>query len=206
MKQELKSKRSREMILKSGLELFSNQGYRATSMKEVANSAGISIGRVYHHFQSKLEIFTTLLDQYWERLKNPDLKLNRLSTEAVFPDDFSEIVEAIREVVEENKASIMLIYIDVIEFKGEHIQRFYENMALRFKTAYGPRFAELEAQGRLNKGADLLFAVMLTFRFFFQYYLVETSFGVKDHFGFTSKEVTEKAKNLLLHGLLKQEA
>ncbi len=206
MKQELKSKRSREMILKSGLELFSNQGYRATSMKEVANSAGISIGRVYHHFQSKLEIFTTLLDQYWERLKNPELKLNRLSTEAVFPDDFSEIVEAIREVVEENKASIMLIYIDVIEFKGEHIQRFYENMALRFKTAYGPRFAELEAQGRLNKGADLLFAVMLTFRFFFQYYLVETSFGVKDHFGFTSKEVTEKAKNLLLHGLLKQEA
>ena len=96
----------------------------------------------------------------------------------------------------------MLIYIDVIEFQGEHIQRFYRNMAANFKAAYESRFTELHQEGRLNQQADPLFAVMMIFRFLFQYYMVETSFGVEDHFGFDSDAVAGKVQDLILHGLL----
>ena len=206
VKQEIKSKRSRDLILNAGLELFSSQGYKATSMKEISQKAGISIGRVYHHFENKLQIFTQLLDLYWERLGDPEVALNRLSAAARFPDDFVDIVGAIREVVENNRDYIMLIYIDVIEFQGEHIQRFYRDMAERFKQAYSERFNELGEQGKLSEKADPLFAVMLTYRFFFHYFLVETTFGVEDHFGFTSEEVAAKAQQVILHGLLKDRA
>lgn len=202
MKQQLKSKRSKELILEAGLALFSKQGYRATSMKEIAERAEISIGRVYHHFTNKLEIFTTLLDRYWGRLQNPDLKLNQLILSASFPDDFTDLALAIEEIVRGNQDYIMLIYIDVIEFSGEHIKRFYGNMADRFRGVYGERFAEQQKEGRFKEDSDPLFAVMLTFRFFFHYFLVETSFGVEGHFGLESKDVIEKARQTILHGLL----
>ncbi|MDJ0838875.1 MAG: TetR/AcrR family transcriptional regulator [Acidobacteriota bacterium] len=203
MKQATKSQRSKDSILQAALELFSSQGYKATSMKEIATRAELSIGRVYHHFTNKLEIFTLLLDQYWERLTDPNLKMNQLSARAAFPDDFEPLVDAIEEVVLENKAYIMLIYIDVIEFQGEHIRRFYADMADNFRKVFGPGFEDPQRKRSFNPDADPLFAVMLTFRFFFQYFLVETSFGVDNHFGLDLKEVIAKAKQLLLHGLLK---
>lgn len=202
MKQALKSQKSIQLVLDAGLDRFSKQGYRATSMKQIAQQAGISTGRVYHHFDNKLAIFTQLLDQYWEYLADPELTLNRLSQAAQFPDDFTDLANAIREVVAEKKAYINLIYVDVIEFHGEHIQRFYRGMADRFKKTYGPRFQALRDAGRLKPDADPLFAVMMTFRFFFHYFLVETSFGVEDHFGFGTQEVIRKAQQTILHGLL----
>ena len=174
-------------------------------MKDIAQRAGISTGRVYHHFQNKLQVFTTLLDHYWSYLEDPRLKLNQLSHAARFPDDFSEIALAIREIVAEKQAYINLIYIDVIEFQGEHIQRFYEKMADRFKQVYGSHFEKLRAEGRLQREADPLFAVMMTFRFFFHYFMVEKSFGVVDHFGFTTEQVIAKAQQTILHGLLQPE-
>jgi len=202
MKQTLKSKISREKILAAGLELFSSQGYRGSSVKEIADRAGISTGRLYHHFENKLQLFSVLLDQYWERLLNPETELNQLIARAAFPDDIPELARAIGKVVAENTAFIKLIYVDMIEFQGEHINRFYRNMAANFRKAYRKRFQELREAKRLNPGADPLFAVMMTFRFFFQYYLVESSFGVANHFGFSSEEVIKKAEATLLHGIM----
>ncbi len=202
MKQQLKSQRSRELILQAGLLCFSKSGFKGTSMKDIAQQADISIGRVYHHFRSKSDIFSELLNTYWSVLEDPDSKLNRLVNEANFPDDIAELALAIKAIVEDNKQYIMLIYIDVIEFHGEHINRVYANMAANFRQAYQSRFDELSADQKLRKGADPLFAVMLTYRFFFHYFLVETSFGVADHFGFSSDAVIEKTQDLILHGLL----
>ena len=41
-----------------------------------------------------------------------------------FPDDLEEMAAAIEQVVADNSAYILLIYIDVIEFKGRHIRTF----------------------------------------------------------------------------------
>ena len=202
MKQTLKSKLSREKILAAGLALFSSQGYRGSSVKEIADRAGISTGRLYHHFENKLQLFSVLLDQYWERLLNPESELNQLIARAAFPDDIPQLARAIGKVVADNTAFIKLIYVDMIEFKGEHINRFYRNMAANFRKAYRKRFQELRDAGRFDQGADPYFAVMMTFRFFFQYYLVESSFGVANHFGFTSEEVIKKAEATILYGIL----
>ncbi|MBO1317298.1 TetR/AcrR family transcriptional regulator [Acanthopleuribacter pedis] len=202
MKQSLKSQRSRELILAAGLRCFSQNGYKATSMKDIARGADISIGRVYHHFDNKLQVFTELLDNYWRRLEDPELPLNQLILKSNFPNDIPALAEAIRDIVVSNRESIMLIYIDVIEFQGTHIQRFYHNMAANFKNAFGDHFDRLRREGALHEDADPLFAVMMCFRFLFQYYLVETSFGVENHFGIESEEVGGKVSQLLLHGLL----
>jgi AcrR family transcriptional regulator len=204
-KQQSKSQASKRKILDAALQLFSTKGYNGTSIKDIAQLADISVGRLYHHFPNKLAMFTALLDEYWQILLNPDNKLNQLVNAARFPDDIAELATAIRDIVGERTDYIKLIYVDVLEFRGEHINRFYSRMAEGFRAAYGERFDKLRQQNVLNPEADPLFAVMMTYRFFFHYFLVETAFGVENHFGYSTGAVIDKTCKLVLHGLMQSQ-
>jgi AcrR family transcriptional regulator len=48
--------RTRERILRSATELFQQQGYRRTSIDDVAQAAGVAKGTVYVHFKNKAEL------------------------------------------------------------------------------------------------------------------------------------------------------
>ena len=60
MEQGEKSERSRAQILEAALDLFSRQGYRGTSIRDISKAAGVSTGSVYHHFNDKEELFDNL--------------------------------------------------------------------------------------------------------------------------------------------------
>ena len=186
--------------LEAALALFSSQGFRATSMREIADGAGLSVGNVYHHFPSKEAIFQRLLEQYWEHVLDPDLPLNRIFARADFPDDLEEMAAAIEEVVERFRPYILLIYVDVIEFQGEHIRSFYEGMAERFKRTYGGRFDERRRVGELGD-VDPMVAVMVATRWFFYFFTVEKCFGVPMHFGMRPEEAVAELIRLLRLGL-----
>ena len=53
---------TRDHILKSAAKLFRDQGYVATTLRQIADAAGIQAGSVYYHFRSKDEILTEILD------------------------------------------------------------------------------------------------------------------------------------------------
>jgi AcrR family transcriptional regulator len=65
--QQIKDER-REQILSAALFLFSTKGLSATKMQDVAASAKISQGLIYHYFPSKEAIFTTLIHSAFEKL------------------------------------------------------------------------------------------------------------------------------------------
>jgi AcrR family transcriptional regulator len=56
--------RRRDEILRAAAGLFATEGYRSTSMREVAAAAGILAGSLYHHFPSKEAIAVELVEQY----------------------------------------------------------------------------------------------------------------------------------------------
>jgi len=55
--------RTRELLLASATQLFGREGYAATSVERIAESAGFSKGAVYSNFESKEAIFLEVLDQ-----------------------------------------------------------------------------------------------------------------------------------------------
>jgi len=57
-------KGTKEAILDSAIELFSQKGYTETSMREIAVLAGIKPGSIYNHYASKQEILERMLDIY----------------------------------------------------------------------------------------------------------------------------------------------
>lgn len=200
-----RSKVSSGQALAAALELFSSQGFGATSMREIADRAGMSMGNLYHHFPSKDAIFQELLNDYWTRLLNPEHPLQQLFARADFPEDLEEMAAIIERVVEDNAPYILLIYVDVVEFSGEHIRSFYEGMAARFREIYGDKLEARKAAGELGD-VDPLMAVIAATRWFFYFFTVEKCFGAPMHFGMKPRQATEEFIRLLRYGLLPRAA
>ncbi len=203
MNQAEKSQRSRERILEAALQLFSSQGYRATSVRDIAAGAGVSTGNVYHHFPDKETIYLTLLDHYWEAIDDPDLPFNRTLATGTFPDNLEEVGHASRELVRVYRRYVALIYVDVVEFEGSHIRKFYAEMAQRYATFMATHDGAKALAARLRPGISPASAAMFATRFYLNYFAVEILFGVPNHFGKDSEAVVRETAEILRHGMLR---
>lgn len=54
---------TREQILDASLRLFSERGFARTSVRDIAQAAGITDAAIYYHFASKRDLFEALLDE-----------------------------------------------------------------------------------------------------------------------------------------------
>ena len=70
------AKETKERILAAALELFSQNGYAGTNIRELSASLGLVKSGVYKHFESKEAIWNALLDEmvayYGEHFGSPE--------------------------------------------------------------------------------------------------------------------------------------
>ena len=70
------AKDTKERILAAALDMFSQNGYAGTNIRELTASLGLVKSGLYKHFKSKEEIWNSLLDKmiayYDERFGSPD--------------------------------------------------------------------------------------------------------------------------------------
>jgi AcrR family transcriptional regulator len=59
-----KGERTRSLILETALEMFGERGYEETTMRAIAEEAGVALGNTYYHFRSKEH----LIQAYYERM------------------------------------------------------------------------------------------------------------------------------------------
>lgn len=67
----LQSEVMKSRLLETAFSLFSQKGFHAASIEEIAAAAGTSKANIYYHFKSKEGLFIALLDQYeaeWKKL------------------------------------------------------------------------------------------------------------------------------------------
>jgi hypothetical protein len=132
---------------------------------------------------------------------DPSLRLHGIFARAAFPDDLEEMAAAIEEVVDRFRPYILLIYVDVIEFQGEHIRTFYAGMAGRFQATYAETLRTKQERGEIGD-VDPMVAVMVATRWFFYFFTVEKCFGAPEHFGMTTERAVAEFIRLLRNGLL----
>ena len=109
---------TRLAIEDAAIELFMEQGYHATSMRQIAEHADLALGGIYNHFKSKEEIFEAIIVD-----KHPYKKILPLILEAEGEtmDDF--LGHAARVVIKELTSQpyyIKLMMIEIAEFNGAH--------------------------------------------------------------------------------------
>ena len=202
-RQVIRSERSRKHILDAALKLFSHRGYGATSVNDIAAEAGLSKGNLYHHFPDKETIFRELLDRYFLAMSQPDFPFNKALATGTFPENLEELGHAARDAVRNYREYVALIYVDVVEFDGTHVRKFYEDMATRFETFMKNHDMEQDLRGKLQEGLSPTSAVMLATRIFYNYFSIEIVFGVKDHFGKSTDEVVGEIARILRNGMLR---
>jgi AcrR family transcriptional regulator len=201
--QEERSERSRRQILDAALKLFSHRGYGATSVQEIAEAAGLSKGNLYHHFPDKETVFRALLDRYFQAMSQPEFPFNQALATGTFPENLEQIGRAARDMVRDYREYVALIYVDVVEFDGSHVRKFYEDMASRFDAFLKAHGLEGQLRDKLQEGLSPASAVMLATRIFLNYFSIEILFGVKDHFGKGTDEAVQEISRILRHGMLR---
>jgi len=202
MQREEKSERSRRAVLDAALHLFAHQGFRATAVRDIADRARVSTGNLYHHFPDKEAIFRALLDEYMEIVDTRRFPFTRAFHETDrFPDNIEQLGYAARASVTQFREYLALFYVDVIEFGGTHIHRFYESMSARFTRFFNEQGSLDDVKARLRPNVSPSSALLLTARVFFNYFSLEILFGVHEPYGKSSEEVVNEIADTIRNGI-----
>src|SRR5512132_449927 len=59
---------TRQRIQSVALELFAEQGYDKTSLREIAERLGVTKAALYYHFKSKEDIVTSLVEDFFGQI------------------------------------------------------------------------------------------------------------------------------------------
>jgi len=122
-----KGERTRRAVLDAAYELFLKQGYTATSMRQIADQAGLkAVGGIYNHFASKDEIFQALIIE-----KHPYMQILPVLQRAPGKTTAEFIRNAARLVQDEmghRPDFIKLMFIEIVEFEGRHFSKVLETV------------------------------------------------------------------------------
>lgn len=91
----------KDQILKLATEMFSRDGYDKVTVKQLADSCGITEPAIYRHFESKEAIYTAVLESLRERMDYKDL-FERLEKEPELETILSEMAHHIIGFYSEN--------------------------------------------------------------------------------------------------------
>lgn len=109
---------TRLAIEDAAMELFLTQGYAATSMRQIADKAGLALGGIYNHFASKDEIFEgIIIDKHPYRKILPAILAAEGDT---LEDFFRHAFHLIITEMGDKPEYVNLMLIELVEFKGKH--------------------------------------------------------------------------------------
>ena len=128
---------TRSRMQKVALELFAEQGYEKTSLREIAERLGVTKAALYYHFKSKEDIVHSFTDDYFSEL--------------------DALVEWAKEQPrgEENRREILDRYVSIVLASSEVFRFLEQNRAsVQSMEAGKERFARVRA--RLDGLVDVL--------------------------------------------------
>ncbi|MGE4094949.1 MAG: TetR/AcrR family transcriptional regulator [Candidatus Binatia bacterium] len=118
---------ARDEILEKAAYLFSTQGYRATSLAQVARAANVSKALVLWHFESKEQLFRSALQHFLAPYEIDDQRLAGLSEYA----QIERLIDDYYEFLAEHLSSVKFLFAQVLredESASEilsHVRRLY---------------------------------------------------------------------------------
>src|ERR1700685_3510913 len=116
---------TRARIQRVAVELFAEQGYDKTSLREIAERLDVTKAALYYHFKSKEDIVRSLLDDYFAQLDSlTDWARGQPATPAV-------------------RAEILTRYIDMVIDSHQVYRMLQQNQAALATLTSGKQHGEL---------------------------------------------------------------
>lgn len=177
--------KTRKRILEVSEKLFSSKGFDATTVDEIARSAGVNKALIYYHFKNKddliLQLFESIIEEVGDRVEE--------RTGVAAPESLGELTRAIEEELEfltsrKRMLSVMLVEALRSKQRDRFLFRCAELVILK------------EHQGKLVTSGDqkTLPRSEMVYEFFTGFLPLMAFVALRekwcDHFGGTPDEVT----------------
>ena len=76
----LSSESTRELLIQAARKLFALHGYKATTVKDIADKAGVNISLISYHFDGKENLYRECVDQHGAQLFEMANKILKVSS------------------------------------------------------------------------------------------------------------------------------
>jgi AcrR family transcriptional regulator len=193
-----KGELSKNAILQAAYDLFANNGYHGTSMRQIASKADIALGGLYNHYQSKEQVFQAVLKEYHPYYE-------------VFPVIKSVEAETIKQfVVEASNRMVValntrprfmnLMFIEIVEFNNVHMVEMFSEF-LPGSLELVNRLKRLE-KDHLRELPSLML-IRLFLGMIFGYYLSEVILADEAPAEFRTNAI-DYFTDVFLHGILSE--
>ena len=193
-----RGEQTREQILQAAYLLFLRQGYHGTSMRQIAEGAGIALGGIYNHFPGKESIFVANLAANHPIHKIlPSLSSAQgASVEELVRDAANQMTA----VLEKDRDFLNLVFIELVEFDGQHFPEIIANLL--------PLAMEFMQRLKLAEGEVRPFPPMIILRsfigLFFSYVFTGMLLG-KQFQNQMTDHALDAFVDIYLHGILGKE-
>lgn len=193
-----RGERTQQEITQAAYHLFLERGYHGTSMRQIGQSAGIALGGIYNHFDSKEAIFTTVIlahHPYYDVI--PAMRAAQGETiEEFVRDAANRLVSNLDERLD----FLKLMFIELVEFNGQHIPEIFDTFYPEV-LVFAQRFTINRTELRSIPAPILVRAFI---GMFFSYFLTEVLIGQ-----FLPAEMNENTLDhfidIYIHGVLLDE-
>jgi AcrR family transcriptional regulator len=192
-----RGEQTRNAILQAAHDLFVQQGYHGTSMRQIASQAGLALGGLYNHFASKEEVFQAVFLTFHPY--HEVLPLIAASQGANLDEMIRDAARRMVEVVEGRPDFLNLMFIEVVEFKSMHAQQLMVELLPR-GLAILQRFAQV-GEGQIRPIPPPM-VVRSFLGLFLAYYVTELVFAEAVPAEYR-KDAMDYFVDIYLHGLLK---
>jgi AcrR family transcriptional regulator len=196
-----KGEQTRQAILSAGYDLIIRQGYAATSMRQIAEKAGLALGGIYNHFASKEGVFRAIVEE-----RHPFFQMIPL-LDTVQGDTVEEYVRnAAHTLVAElgrHPEFLNLMLVEIVEFKAKHVPHVFEKF-LPLLMPIAQRMGALQGELRSIPPFVLVRAFM---GMFFSYYITEILIArsLPPEFRKLNTNAIDHFADIFLHGILIEE-
>jgi AcrR family transcriptional regulator len=186
---------TRSRIRQAALDLFIDQGFHGTSMRQIAGRAGVALAAIYHHTPSKEALFVELLSDLipHRRLVAAMSRASGDSIESLVTDATRRMAEALTD----QQANMRLMFIELLEFQGRHAS-FLAGELLPGAVEFIARLQQ--ADGRLRPYSPMIIARAF-FGLIMSYAVSVAFFKDIELIEFQPDDLTAFG-NILLHGIL----
>lgn len=194
---------TRQKLLTAAHQLFLKQGFHGTSMRQIAEEAGVAVGGIYNHFATKEDIFAAVLDAFHPyHVLLPALEeIEVTPTETVesFVRQAANTIHA--NVIGAETRVLPLIFMELLEFQGRHLRSLAEVMLPKFMV-FIQRFGELKGRLRPLPPPILLRTFMSLMIGFLMTELLLRNVKLPQPFNLKSGQWLDGLVGIYLHGIL----
>lgn len=195
-----KGETTRLTIEDAAIELFMEQGYHATSMRQIAERAGLALGGIYNHFASKDEIFEAIVvDKHpYKRILPLVMETPGETAEEFLRNAFTVTVTELSA----NPVYIKLMMIEMVEFNGKHGAVMLKEIAPKVLPVF-------EQMLKVRQGLRISNPAMFLRSFFgmiISYFITEMVTANSVISKLMPKDAADVYIDMYLHGVLKEPA